>query len=56
MGRAFGTYEAEIRCIQKLGGKIEGKETTWEPRRRRESNIKMGLEATGWTGAWNGLI
>ena len=51
MGGECGTYEAEIRCIKKFGGKIEGKETTWKIQAQRESNIKMGLQATGWTGA-----
>ena len=44
MGRACGMYGAEIRCIQEFGGKIEGKETTWETQEQRESNIKMGLK------------
>ena len=49
------------RMMQGLGvyrnslGKLRGKKSLGKPRRRRESIIKTGLEAAGWTGVWNGL-
>ena len=47
MGRACGTYGGRESCAKDFGGKPEGKRPLGKPRRRREDNIKMGLQEVG---------
>jgi hypothetical protein len=50
MGGACGTNGGEEECIQDIGGKARGKETTGRPRRRRVDSVKMNLGEMGWSG------
>jgi hypothetical protein len=48
MGGACNTYGGEERCIQDLGGELEGKRSLGKPRHRREGDIMMDLQEVGW--------
>jgi hypothetical protein len=44
MGRAYGTYGRQERCLSDFGGVNWGKEQLGRPRRRWENNIKIVLQ------------
>ena len=47
MDGACGAYGGGERRVQGFGGETLGKDTTGEPRRRWEDNIKMDLQEVG---------
>jgi hypothetical protein len=50
MGRSRGTYERQETCEQVFGGGRDGKRPLKGSRRRREDNIKMGVQKLRWGG------
>ena len=45
LGRACGTQGRHEKCIQGFGGEPDGKRPLGRPRRKREDNIEMDLQA-----------
>jgi hypothetical protein len=54
MGGACSTYVREVRCIQVLVGKPEGKRPLGRPRRRLDHYIKMEIQEEG-CGSMDGI-
>jgi len=52
MGGACNTYGGEKKCLQVIGGEIEGKRPLGRNRCRRENNIKVDLQEVGSRMNW----
>ena len=48
MGKEYGTYGAEERCLQNLVRKPEVRRSLRRPRSRLENNIKMDINELSW--------